>query len=283
MGRGESIQTNAQGPESVYWRRTSGLDTLMFRHLSNCPGLVHSIFARDGGYSTGPFSGLNIGLNCGDDPRTVAQNRILMLRALEFKKGVFINQVHGDDILVLKQGRDHQDIIWSLEGKRTRVPTRADGMVSNIPELGLVIQTADCQAVILFDPVKQVVANVHAGWRGSVANILKKCILVMSDTFGCRPETILVGISPSLGPCCAEFIHYQKELPEAFWDCRCATSNCFDFWTISRMQLIEMGVNPANVATANLCTKCHCDQFFSYRAHGVTGRFGTVAGLKKTV
>ncbi len=277
----ESLRSIIDGVAAVDWRRAAGLDTLEFKHLTGYPGLIHSIFTRHGGYSSGPFSELNIGLSCGDDPQTIAQNRTLMLTALGFKTGVFIDQVHGDDILVLQQGMDYRKTVWCLEEKKMPQPVCADGVVSDIQELGIVIQTADCQAVILFDPVRQVVANVHVGWRGSVANILKKCILVMTDAFGCYPKDIIGGISPSLGPCCAEFIHYRKELPKTFWPYRCGKSDCFDFWQISRMQLVEMGIPSENVAAANICTKCHCNHFFSYRTNRVTGRFGTVVGLKK--
>ncbi|WDP89203.1 MAG: peptidoglycan editing factor PgeF [Desulfobacter sp.] len=256
-------------------------DVLTFDHLSACPGLVHGVFSRAGGNSTGPFAAMNIGMGCGDRREIVAENRSRMLDRLGLDRAVFLNQVHGDEILVVKQGMDFREWVWDRETRETLRPAAADAVVTDVADLGLVIQTADCQAVVLFDPVNRVLANVHAGWRGSVANILGKCISAMSANFGCRPENVLAGISPSLGPCCAEFVNYRTEIPRPLWQYRTNRPHYFDFWAISRAQLVEMGVKPSHILAMEICTKCNANRFFSYRAQKETGRFGTVIGFKK--
>jgi copper oxidase (laccase) domain-containing protein len=90
---------------------------------------------------------------------------------------------------------------------------------------------------------------------------------------------MLAGIGPSLGPCCAEFINYREEIPQVYWRYKDADHN-FDFWSLSREQLLHAGVPAKNIETSRICTRCRTDEFFSYRAAKTTGRFAAVIGLK---
>ena len=163
-----------------------------------------------------------------------------------------------------------------------RIPSEipcADAMITNIPGLGLLVMQADCQGVIIFDPKKRVVANVHCGWRGNVANILGRVVARMAGTFGCTGSHLLAAIGPSLGPCCAEFVDHRAIFPGPFDRFRIG-ENHFDLWAISRGQLVEAGLQQENIEIAGICTRCRTDLFYSYRGEGRTGRFGTVAMLK---
>ena len=254
---------------------------LVFDHLERLSGIVHGVFPRTGGTSSAPYASLNIGLNCGDLPESVFKNRRLMLETAGLSQAVFLNQVHGTHIQVLKTSTDINGVVWNPSTGDTSCPITADGVVTNIADLALVIQVADCQAVVLYDPVNRVIANVHSGWRGSVANILGQCVEIMVREFSCRPENILAGISPSLGPCCSEFIHYRTEIPEPLWAYKSQDKPCFDFWKISRDQLLEQGLKDDNIQQMTMCTVCHSDRFFSYRGEKNTGRFGAVIAMKK--
>lgn len=117
----------------------------------------------------------------------------------------------------------------------------ADAVITDIKGIFLVIQVADCQSVMLYDPHQKAIANIHSGWRGSIMNIIGKCADTMVREFGCRPENLLAGISPSLGPCCSEFIHYKEEIPEPLWKYKHRDKDFFDFWAMSRDQLMEKG------------------------------------------
>jgi YfiH family protein len=156
----------------------------------------------------------------------------------------------------------------------------ADAVVTDLKGRNLVIQIADCQAVLLYDSVRRVIANVHCGWRGSVQNIIGRTIEVMKQHFGCRPGRIHAGIGPSLGPCCAEFINYRKEIPMEFWRYKGLNAH-FDFWSLSRDQMLRAGMAETNIESSWICTRCHTDDFFSYRAARTTGRFAAVIGLTK--
>jgi hypothetical protein len=144
----------------------------------------------------------------------------------------------------------------------------------------LVVQVADCQPILMHDPVRRVVANVHCGWRGSLADVAGRTVAALQGRFGCAPQDLLVGVGPSLGPCCAEFVNYRSEIPERLWGYR-RDSVCFDFWAMTRDQLVAAGVRDGNIQISGLCTRCDPGRFFSYRTHNRTGRFPAVIGLKR--
>ena len=159
------------------------------------------------------------------------------------------------------------------------LPRTADAMVCSEKGIALVVQVADCQPVLLYDGVRQVVANVHSGWRGSVKDIIGRTIAVMQENFGCRPRDIIAAVGPSLGPCCAEFINYKMEVPEILWKYK-DDAERFDFWSISREQLCQAGVLSGNIHLSKICTRCNTDRFFSFRRERTTGRFAAVIGLR---
>lgn len=250
-----------------------------FTHFSDCPHLVHGVFTRHGGVSRPPFDSLNVGGRTGDDPAAVMENRQRILSCLGMSRAVFLNQVHGKEVLVLaKEDTPDPALIWKPGCPAAGIVPTADAVVTDLTDLALVIQVADCQAVLLADFEKKVIANVHSGWRGSVENIIGRCVDVMIRRFRCDPGRILAGISPSLGPCCAEFIHYRKEIPEPLWRYKLPDRAYFDFWRMSLDQLRETGVLLDHIITMGECTRCRPDRFFSYRHAGKTGRFACVIG-----
>lgn len=249
----------------------NGLTFFQFSHLTPFPWLRHAVFTRAGGYSRGPFEALNVGRNVGDKEALVLENRQLLIDCLGFGRAAFLKQVHGDKVFSFSAA-DARQVGFGLE------KIEADALVTDAAGLLLTIQTADCQAVLLHDPLQRVIANVHAGWRGSAANIIGKTVAVMKNDFFCRPTDLLAAIGPSLGPCCAEFVNYRTELPRFIWKYKRADDH-FDFWTLSVDQLKAAGVKGKNIQTSGLCTRCRQDLFFSYRGAKTTGRFATVIGM----
>ncbi|MFO7884258.1 MAG: peptidoglycan editing factor PgeF [Desulfobacteraceae bacterium] len=250
------------------------IKTVEFRRLKDDSGLCHGVFTRKGGVSLPPFDSLNVGLGLGDGDPLVLKNRRLVSHHMNASNSLYLNQIHGRDILVLKKEDQYENY------RLTRDRLTADGVITDISGLLLVIQTADCQAVLLYDPVKRVIGNIHSGWRGSAADIIGNAVDRMKDEFGCDPGDITAGIGPSLGPCCAEFLNYREELPEAFWKYRTdRSSHYFNFWEISCDQLKEKGVKPENIEVSGLCTKCSSHDFFSHRKEKPTGRFATAIQL----
>lgn len=241
-------------------KKSGSLEWLEFELLQDFPRLRHGVFLRHGGVSTGPFASSNVGGGSGDKPEKIAINREMIRRAIGCEKLISGKQVHGKRVVLAQEGEE------------------CDGFITKEKNIGLLIKHADCQAAIFYDPIKEVLACVHAGWRGNVADIYSETIEKMEQLFGVKPENLLVGISPSLGPCCAEFINYMTELPEEFWKFQSQHLH-FDLWEISRRQLEAAGVLPHHIEIASICTKCNPDDYFSYRREKMSGRHGTVASM----
>ncbi len=254
--------------------RTSqnGVPYYQFKNLAACSGIDHRIFTRRGGHSQSSFESLNVGCGIGDSQENVSANRGMISRIMAKGRLDFVRQVHGCEVAVMGRS-DHKRDKFSAGRNAT-----ADAIVTDIEGRNLVIQVADCQAVLLYEPVRRVIANVHCGWRGSIQNIIGRTIEVMVQHFGCRPSRIQAGIGPSLGPCCAEFINYRKEIPMEFWRYKGLNAH-FDFWSLSRDQMTRAGMTETNIELSGICTRCYTDDFFSYRAAKTTGRFAAVIGL----
>ena len=248
------------------------METLKFPNLSAIQGVQHHIFSRHGGCSQGDYASLNLGLGVGDDAGAVRQNRRIVSGYLKTACLVFSNQVHGAKVLTVEQ-RNISDGVPEMLHAGT-----GDAMITNVPGIALVVLIADCQAVMMADPVKNVIANVHVGWRGNANHIIRRTIAEMRSRFGCDPADLQVGISPSLGPCCAEFVNFANEIPETYWHHK-DRRNRFDLWALTREQLSLESVLPGNVHISGICTRCRTDTYFSYRAGKITGRFGAAIQL----
>ena len=240
-------------------------------YTSNLITTPHAMFCRCGGVSPHPYTSLNLSFGVGDNQESVTANRQRVKQLLAIDYLVSARQVHGND-LVIAEDID-QDTMFN----------NADAIITSQPGIGLLIQQADCQAILLHDPEQGVIGAIHNGWRGSRLNIIAKTVAVMQDRYAVRPTNLRAVISPSLGPCCAEFINFQQELPEA-WQAWQVRPCYFDFWEISRYQLRETGLKNKHIETTGVCTVCNSKDFFSYRRavkHGnsQTGRNGSVIAL----
>ena len=248
---------------------TDGLRYYQSPLLAGLPELVHGFFTRQGGASLGTYQSLNVSLAVGDRRAAVDENLLRMQQALGLAGLAGAAQVHG--------GR--AAVITSLDQDRLADIPEVDILVTTVPGLGLLIKQADCQAVMFYDPVNRVVANVHCGWRGQVHNTLEETVRLLESRFGTRPADLYAAVGPSLGPCCAEFKNFRREFPPPLWAYQ-VRPTYFDLWRLSRDQLVAAGLQPSRLDLAGLCTRCGADDFYSYRRDQVTGRQGAIIALK---
>ncbi len=237
-----------------------------FPKLSQYPEINHGIFTRHGGVSEGKYKSLNIGNNVGDSSDKVSDNKKIILKIIGGKTLVTLKQIHSSH--VTDYGND----------KTSDEPVEADAVITDIKGATLLIQTADCQAILLYDPIKKVIANIHSGWKGSINNIIGNTVNLMVANYNSNPSDISAGIGPSLGQCCAEFTNYELEIPEKFWQYK-NENNHFNFWALSHDQLFEAGILKDNIEISKFCTKCNQDLFFSYRRDKVTGRLANMISI----
>ena len=231
------------------------------------------MFCRHGGVSSAPFASLNLSHHVGDKVDAVNTNRSIISRIVQTKHLCSAHQVHSDRVATIHS----QQNVYEIDG--------IDALITNLHGMSLLIQQADCQAILLYDPQQEAIGAIHCGWKGSVINIIAKTMAQMEREFAVSPKNVRAVISPSLGPCCAEFQNYHKELPHWMHPYQ-VRRNYFDFWAISRYQLRQAGIRDTNIETTGLCTKCN-DRFFSYRrstamGEKFTGRNGSVISLPET-
>lgn len=248
-------------------RHTNGtVAWLTFDLFAEYPALVHGVFLRQGGVSSAEFSSLNFGYCQGDLAENVDENKRRALTALGITECCRVWQKHGMRIVTA-----------CPKGKKD--PEEGDGLTTDHLNLGLAILHADCQAAIFYDPTHHALSVIHCGWRGNVQNIYRETVKTMCSLYGSKPEDLLVGISPSLGPTASEFIHYRTEFPFAFHPFQ-IKPHYFDLWAISHCQLTECGILPHHIEIAEICTFSNPQDYFSYRRVKASGRHATLACLK---
>ncbi len=244
------------------------LDILKFDLLSNYPELGHGVVLRQASHLEDELSGLNVGFLDQDVSQAIA-NRKIIQDSFKLKELVFPTQVHGNKVWHVQD----RDLDFKLK-------IEADALFTTDKNIGLAVNHADCQAGIFYDPINKAIGIAHSGWRGNVQNIYRCLIESMKNEIGTNPNDLKVCISPSLGPCHAEFIHFERELPSSWLAFREGSSCNFNLWEVSKSQLINAGVLRENIEIASICTYCRKDLFFSFRRNRVTGRNASVVFLK---
>ncbi len=259
--------------------RNSTGELVYYQFESLPPGeVLHGVFTRLGGVSRKPFESLNLSVSVPDNPDAVAENRrrFYGAMAVDRVKVARTVQVHGANVAAVGPA----DL-----GK---VHPATDGLVTDSPDLPLVMAFADCTPILLHDPVRSIVGIVHAGWRGTVAGVCQAAVAKMVQAYGCRPADIRAAIGPAIGPCCYEVGADVVDAVETAF----GTANSvlrpsskdgarlyFDQWAANEFALRQTGI--MQVERADLCTACHVDEWFSHRAEGgQTGRFGAIIALR---
>ena len=266
------ISHNRQGPLGLY----------TFPHLA-AVGAHHAIATRLGGSSRGCFASLNLSYSLGDDPALVAANRRAFYSAIgvDARSVVSCHQVHSAAVACVSEGMRGRGAIDPLSA----IPS-TDALITDRPDLYLFLRFADCVPVLLCDPKSGVVGLVHAGWKGTVSNIVGATVQTMVRAFASSPQDIVAAIGPCIGPChytIQDDVAVSVRVALPFWpDVLRRQDNgalSLDLAEANRRQLLAAGLNDAGIAMSGLCTACHTDEFYSHRAEqGRTGRFGVLIG-----
>jgi len=197
------------------------------------------------------------------------------------------HQIHEDKILPIDEGFLHLS-----EEVQTELLDGVDALITDLPDVCIGVKTADCVPVTLYAPDKGVVAVVHAGWRGTVLQIVAKTVERMVTLYNVAPLNILAGIGPSIGQ---EAFEVGEEVVEAFarldmdFSQICERNDDtgrahIDLWEVNRLQLINAGLSATNIEVAELCTYSCPDDFYSARRSGIKcGRMISGIMIKPTV
>ncbi|SEB55797.1 peptidoglycan editing factor PgeF [Terriglobus roseus] len=247
--------------------------------------LAHGFSTRIGGLSQCYRPGdLNLGFTKDDEPASVAENRrrfVQTLGAEDFQRFGLLRQIHSPDLVVLASEEEGaQDFTQPATGC-------GDALMTDVPGMLLTVQVADCIPVLLFAPKKRAVAAVHAGWRGTAARIAQSTATAMQRLYGSDPADIIAAIGPGIGP---ESYAVSEDLRTEFATAFAYSEELFqvrdaqlflDLWEANQRQLLEAGLERANIHVLGLDTATSTGRFFSHRAEkGFTGRMMAAIGLR---
>jgi YfiH family protein len=236
------------------------------RIFQSIPGLVAGVSTRHGGLSQAPFSSLNLGVHTDDDPAVIEQNLSLFCADLGISPTDLARsyQVHGDKIWVTG---------------RAGYQSGFDAMVSVQPGVFAGVGIADCTPILLADPVTRVCAAIHAGWKGTVAEIVAKTASRMIENRGSNPADILAYIGP-----CISYHHFEvgEEVAAQFsedFKTRKGLKWHVDLKAANAAQLRSLGIEQIEIDTA--CTVENNADYFSHRTEkGITGRMLALIGFQ---
>lgn len=229
---------------------------------------AHCFTTRYGGVSEGHLASMNLGTRRGDAPENVLENYKILGKAIGFSpdKLVLTRQTHTDVV------RPVDERHWGTGLCKPDFPP-CDALITNTPGTALVVFTADCTPILLYDPVTGAVGAVHAGWRGTAAKLGAKTVEAMCKTYGCRPEDIRAAIGPNIAQCCFET---DDDVPAAMREAygtaaedsiRAAGDKHYvNLKTLNALSLERAGVKSIEISA--LCTACEPDRFWSHRKVG---------------
>ena len=240
---------------------------------------VLTIFTtRIGGHSQLPFDSLNLAFHVNDNSDDVITNHQEIAKSLGYshQRLVHMRQIHSDKVVIVEPD------IHYFEN-----PPECDALITNLPNIPLMVMTADCTPVLFYDPIQHVIAVAHAGRAGALKGIVPKTISKMSDYFASDINDILVVLGPSIGVCCYEVGEkIANEVIEKGYKNAIVHKDAHYFLevnTIIHQQLQVLGLAPEQIEDLSICNACQNETFFSYRADKQkTGRFAGVLMLKES-
>jgi len=242
--------------------------------------VLHAFSTRAGGVSDGRYTSLNLGFGSGDARVCVQANRLRFGQTVGFDVDclVTLRQVHGKRGILIAGGDDPMGVRG----------TPADALITNQPQVPLGVITADCFPVLLVAPSVPAVAIIHAGRRGTLAQIIRVVSTLMCDRFHVPARSLHAAIGPGIGGCCYEIDAVSAQPFHALYTHRDGIFRpsrpqhvYLDLQRANLLQLQAAGIPPQQIWVANLCTVCHPQWFYSYRREGTrTGRMLNVVMLQ---
>lgn len=283
----ETITTEKELTQAgFYWRDTDGVRALICSPLEE-DGFVNGFSTRLGGVSDMPRDALSLAGFNDDKAENILENRRRFLKLFPGEWSLAgCWQVHGADVRVVQNRAEakpaedsHGDTIY------------CDAIVSDADKVLAGVKTADCVPLLIGDPKSKAFAAVHAGWRGTLAEIAIVAVKRLCEEYCANPADLRVAIGASAGPCCYEVgSEVIKGFTEKFADAEKLFTRVreghamIDLLRSNQDQLESVGVLPGRIHTAPICTMCRTDLFFSYRReksiNGKVGRLMAVIGRK---
>ena len=256
--------------ENIIYVKKDGVEYIQFKKLLEY-GLVNCFTTRVNDFD----------LNGRLDRSITDYNYNRICNAIGIKRNSIVrpNQTHSDNLQSINEVIKLSDV---------------DGILTDTPGINLTLSYADCTPILLFDPIKNVIGNVHSGWRGTVKKIAPKAVLKMQQEYGSKPENIIICIGPCIRQCHFEISDDVKEIFENEFSYLKQNTDIikneigkegkYMMNTISviKLSLEEIGIKPYNIYDCELCTVCDSNIFHSFRADKEkSGRNVAIIGIKE--
>ena len=264
----------------MHLNTVEGVPYLTFPSLSETGVVTHGFSTRLGGVSEGMFATMNLSFSRGDKEEAVRENYRRLGKAMGFscENLIFSDQTHTTNVRVVTEADRGKGFT------RPRDYTDVDGLITNVPGLVLATFYADCVPLFLVDPVHRAIGLSHSGWKGTVGKIGKHTVELMGETYGTRPEDLVVAIGPSICQACYEVsvdvieqfqaAFVKGDWPELFYQKENGKYQ-LNLWRANELIFREAGLKPEQITTTDVCTCCNPQLLFSHRASkGKRGNLG---------
>src|SRR5574344_727481 len=209
----------------------------------------------------------NLAFHVGDKKENVEKNRekLAIKYGYDNHKLVYMNQVHGNNIVIVDENRP-------------QLIEDCDAIITKTRNLPLMVMVADCIPVLLFDEKVGLISAIHAGRNSTFLEIVKKTAQIFIEKFSSNPEDIKAILGPSIQKCCYEISAEMAKIVENSFGKSFVDNRNIDLQNINMMQLNSLGIK--DVYISDVCTKCSNKPYFSYRDDHKCGRFAAVIELK---
>jgi len=249
-----------------------------FAKLKTCPELIHTVTCA----RFDAIENFNLADHVGIGQNQAIQNRrtICDFLKIDFNRLTVAQQVHQVNVAVVtpqNAGQGHT-------GWKNGIPA-TDAMITNLPQTPLMVLSADCPLVLVYDKRQRALGLIHASWRCTFGGIVDRTIDAMATHFHSIPSELIAGIGPGAGPCCykvddpfVQTIQTRPELLDSVF--KRGDQQYFNLWSAIKSELLRAGLTDDNIETMGKCTICD-DTFFSFRRQGdKAGRFGLIAAIQ---
>lgn len=254
--------------ENVIHKKEEGVEYLQFRRLLEYKdNITHAVTVGKNNDFRIPFykSTQNKLTDEQIEKNKNSYKKICKVIGIEYNDIVKTNQVHKDIIKKVndKVNKNEPDFFEEIyEG--------TDGLVTNKKNLAICTTNADCIVLMMYDTKKNVIANVHSGWRGTIQKVSAKTIEKMEQIYGCNPKDIICCISPSIRKCHFEVDEDVKNMFENSFKDISKFASKENKWHIDTVKinieiLKEKGVKEENIIDSKICTVCNSNLIHSYR------------------
>ena len=231
--------------------------------------LTAAFTTRHGGISKTPYENANLAFHVGDNPEDVVKNHDLLASKLDYDRYSLIHMrlIHSDKIVRV----DHTLTFDT--------PPECDALITNQPNTPLMVMSADCTGILIYDPIQKAIGSVHAGRAGALNAILPKTVQTMKEAFGTRIENLHVVLGPSIGGCCYEINEtIAAECEEKGYSLALRREREKVFLDVNTILLEQLkSLKITNIEVSDHCTACRKDEYFSYR--GDAQHTGRIAGV----